>query len=79
MSSRSQPCGDGSLPILPPVSVRSARQRHPKLGEKASINFDHGTRQRLEECARRLGVHYADLVRAFVVRGLQQAEAARDA
>lgn len=43
-----------------------------KLTEKISVCLDYETQQRLTETAMRLQIHHADLVRAFIQKGLEQ-------
>jgi predicted DNA-binding protein len=63
--SQSQPCGD-------------AKRAATKLSEKMNLRLDYDTVKRLSEHAERLGARETTLIRAFIARGLQQAEAARD-
>jgi predicted DNA-binding protein len=51
----------------------------PKLSEKMNLRLDYETVARLTAHAQRLGARETELIRAFIAKGLQQAEAARDA
>lgn len=43
-----------------------------KLTEKISVCLDYETQQRLTDTSKRLQIHHADLVRAFILKGLNQ-------
>jgi hypothetical protein len=50
-----------------------------KLTEKLAVLVDHKTRQELRAAAEHLGVPQPVLLRALIVRGVEQARAARNA
>lgn len=54
-----------------PDSSRSQElRRGPKKTEPLGMRLDYDTARRLDAEALRLGVHRADLVRAYIARGL---------
>lgn len=79
-SSQSQPCADAGAHIPRSHRLKApSGEKRAKLTERITLHMDADTRKRLSGVCGRLRVHHAELLRAFIARGLQQAEAARDA